>query len=128
MSEDAGGRRDDEALAAGLGRFFSAHPELVPRPDSPGSVGAGLVPSGEVPAIQSLVHAEGGMANETVLVDFGPGHAGVVVRLPPIAPTFPHYDLAPQALVQTVVAAGESPPRPRPWRSTTRPGSVPASS
>jgi aminoglycoside phosphotransferase (APT) family kinase protein len=109
MSEDGGGRRDDEALGAGLGRFFAAHPELVPHPDSPVSVAAGRGPSGEVPAIQSLVHAEGGMANETVLVDFGPGHAGVVVRLPPLAPTFPHYDLAPQALVQTVVAAGGVP-------------------
>ncbi len=49
------------------------------------------------------------MANETVLVDFGPGHAGVVVRLPPFVPTFPHYDLAPQALVQNVVAAAGIP-------------------
>jgi aminoglycoside phosphotransferase (APT) family kinase protein len=33
----------------------------------------------------------------------------VAVRLPPVAPTFPSYDLAPQALVQTVVAAAGVP-------------------
>jgi aminoglycoside phosphotransferase (APT) family kinase protein len=37
----------------------------------------------------------------------------VAVRLPPVAPTFPEYDLAPQARVQTVVAAaGVAAPAP----------------
>ena len=45
------------------------------------------------------------MANETVLVDLGPYRPGMVVRLPPLEPTFPDYDLAPQAVVQNAVAA-----------------------
>ncbi len=49
------------------------------------------------------------MANETVLVDFGPGHDGMVVRLPPLDPTFPDYDLGPQAAVQNAVAAAGVP-------------------
>jgi aminoglycoside phosphotransferase (APT) family kinase protein len=56
-------------------------------------------------AIAGVAHAEGGMANETVLVDFGPGHDGMVVRLPPLDATFPDYDLTPQAVVQNAVAA-----------------------
>ena len=56
-----------------------------------------------------LSHAEGGMANETILVDLGPSHQGVVVRLPPLEPTFPRYELAPQALVQNAVAASGVP-------------------
>ena len=107
-----GGRRDDAALEEGLGRFFAAHPDLVAVADPAGAgpSGAGArAPAGPVPPIRSLLHAQGGMANETVLVDFGPGHAGVVVRLPPFVPTFPHYDLAPQALVQNVVAAAGIP-------------------
>jgi aminoglycoside phosphotransferase (APT) family kinase protein len=55
--------------------------------------------------IAGLEHAEGGMANETVLVDLGPDRPGLVVRLAPLAPTFPHYDLGPQAAVQNAVAA-----------------------
>ena len=47
----------------------------------------------------------GGQANETVLVDLGPAHPGIVVRLPPLEPTYPQYDLGPQALVQNAVAA-----------------------
>jgi aminoglycoside phosphotransferase (APT) family kinase protein len=114
MSEATGGRRDDDTLEAGLGRFFSAHPELVPGLDLPGTVATSPRqtsprPTRRGPAIRSLVHAEGGMANETVLVDLGPGHPGVAVRLPPVAPTFPDYRLAPQALVQTVVAAAGVP-------------------
>jgi aminoglycoside phosphotransferase (APT) family kinase protein len=93
-----GGRRDDDALCEGLRRFVAAHPELVPR-----SAG------GSVPALRALRHAEGGMANETLLVDLGPGHPGLAVRLPPLAPTFPTYDLAPQAAVQNAVAAAGVP-------------------
>ncbi len=49
------------------------------------------------------------MANETVLVDLGPAHPGMVVRLPPLEPTFPEYDLGPQAMVQNAVAASGVP-------------------
>ncbi len=81
-----GERRDDAALADGLGRWVAARAGTVP--------GASSGP--DPVTIAGLVHAEGGMANETVLVDFGPGHAGMVVRLPPLDATFPDYDLAPQ--------------------------------
>jgi aminoglycoside phosphotransferase (APT) family kinase protein len=89
-----GGRRDDAVLCEELGRFVAARPELVP-----GWHG------GPVPAVRGLRHADGGMANETLLVDLGPDHAGLVVRLPPLVPSFPSYDLAPQAAVQNAVAA-----------------------
>ena len=53
------------------------------------------------------------MANETLLVDLGPDDPGMVVRLPPLEPTFPDYELAPQATVQNVVAAhGVAAPAP----------------
>jgi aminoglycoside phosphotransferase (APT) family kinase protein len=96
-----GGRRDDAALGEGLGRFVAEHPELVPRP-------AGA-PGGGPFVVRSLRHAEGGLANETLLVDLGPDHPGLAVRLPPLAPTFPSYDLAPQAAVQNAVAAAGVP-------------------
>lgn len=95
-----GGRRDDATLREGLGRWVAAHPELVP-----GARDAG----GPPPRIAALTHAQGGMANETVLVDFGPAHPGMVVRLPPLEPTFPDYDLGPQAIVQNAVAASGVP-------------------
>jgi aminoglycoside phosphotransferase (APT) family kinase protein len=88
-----GERRDDDALAQGLARWVAAHPEGVP-----GGEGGGTV------TIAGLEHAEGGQANETLLVDFGAGHDGMVVRLPPLDPTFPDYDLGPQAAVQNAVA------------------------
>jgi aminoglycoside phosphotransferase (APT) family kinase protein len=93
-----GGRRDDAGLRDGMERFVATHPELVP--------GAG---DGTVPEFQALSHAEGGLANETLLVDLGPGHPGLAVRLPPLVPTFPFYDLAPQAAVQNAVAAAGVP-------------------
>ena len=117
-----GGRRDEAALAEGLGRWVAAHPELVP--------GAGAA-GGEAATVEiaRLEHAEGGMANETVLVEFartewdagaGTGQGtgldtgqdtgpGMVVRLAPLAPTFPWYDLGPQAAVQNAVAASGIP-------------------
>lgn len=99
-----GARRDDQALRAGLDRWMAAHPESVPGSDD------GVAATGTgVPAVRSLTHADGGMANETVLVDLGPSRPGVVVRLPPLEPTFPDYDLAPQALVQNAVAAAGVP-------------------
>src|SRR5580658_6726878 len=87
-----GERRDDAALAAGLGRWVAGH--------------AGAVPGA---ALGSGPPEIAGMANETVLVDFGPDNAGMVVRLPPVDPTFPDYDLAPQAAVQNAVAAAGVP-------------------
>ncbi|HEY1652178.1 MAG TPA: phosphotransferase family protein [Acidimicrobiales bacterium] len=95
-----GERRDEAALAEGLARWAAAHPEGVP-----GGEGA----NGGVLTIARLEHAEGGQANETLLVDFGPDHDGMVVRLPPLDPTFPDYDLGPQALVQNAVAAAGVP-------------------
>jgi aminoglycoside phosphotransferase (APT) family kinase protein len=95
-----GGRRDDAALVEGLARWMAAHPEQVPTvrgdPES-------------VATIASIVHAEGGQANETVLIDLGPERSGVVVRLPPLEPTFPDYELAPQAAVQNALAASGVP-------------------
>jgi aminoglycoside phosphotransferase (APT) family kinase protein len=94
-----GERRDEAALAEGLGRWVAEHAGTVP---------GATAGSGEA-TIAGLAHADGGMANETVLLDFGPGHAGMVVRLPPLDATFPDYDLAPQAEVQNVVAAAGIP-------------------
>ena len=59
--------------------------------------------------VTALTHAQGGRANETVLVDLGPSRPGLVVRLPPLEPTFPDYDLAPQAVVQNAAAASGVP-------------------
>ncbi|HVT42348.1 MAG TPA: phosphotransferase family protein [Acidimicrobiales bacterium] len=95
-----GGERDDDTLREGLARWVSARPELVPGPP---------VQDGPAPAVVSIAHAEGGMANETVLVDLGPAHPGIVVRLAPLVPTFPDYELSPQAAVQNAVAAAGVP-------------------
>jgi aminoglycoside phosphotransferase (APT) family kinase protein len=96
-----GARRDDAMLEAGLGRWLDAYPGPVP--------GAATGPGREEVTIAGLVHADGGMANETVLLDFGPGHAGMVVRLPPLEATFPDYALDPQSAVQNAVAAAGVP-------------------
>ncbi len=101
-----GGQRDDAALREGLSRWVAAHPELVPGGRGEGGDGNA---DGPPPQIASLEHAGGGMANETVLVDLGPGRAGMVVRLPPLEPTFPDYDLGPQATIQNAVAAAGVP-------------------
>jgi aminoglycoside phosphotransferase (APT) family kinase protein len=95
-----GGERDDDALRQGLGRWVAARSALVPGPQ---------VQNGPAPAVVSIAHAQGGMANETVLVDLGPAHPGMVVRLAPLVPTFPGYDLSPQAAVQNAVAASGVP-------------------
>ena len=100
-----GGRRDDAALAAGLGRWVAARDGSVPG----AATDEGEDEGERAVTVAGLVHAEGGMANETVLLDFGPGHAGMVVRLPPLDATFPDYDLAPQAAVQNAVAAAGIP-------------------
>ncbi len=98
-----GARREDAALGEGLGRWVTAHPELVR------ALAGGDGADGGTPLLTALSHASGGMANETVLVDLGPSHPGMVVRLPPLEPTFPDYDLGPQALVQNAVAAAGVP-------------------
>jgi len=98
-----GARRDDATLATGLGRWGAAHDGAVPGAATSAGAAASAV------RVAGLVHAEGGMANETVLLDFGPGHAGMVVRLPPLDATFPDYDLAPQVAVQNAVAAAGVP-------------------
>jgi aminoglycoside phosphotransferase (APT) family kinase protein len=94
-----GGRRDDGSIAAGLGRWMAEHAGMVP----------GAATGSGPPRVAGLAHADGGMANETVLVDFGPDDAGMVVRLPPLDATFPDYDLVPQAAVQNAVAAAGVP-------------------
>ena len=107
-----GGRRDDAALEEGLGRWMAAHPEQVP---------AGVGDPGSPPVIRSIAHADGGQANETVLIDLGPERSGVVVRLPPLEPTFPDYELSPQAAVQNALAASGV-PAPAPSVTVSDPG------
>jgi aminoglycoside phosphotransferase (APT) family kinase protein len=94
-----GGRRDGTALAEGLARWVAARHGRVPGANADAA---------EV-GIVGIAHAEGGMANETILVDFGLDHEGMVVRLPPLIPTFPDYELGPQAAVQNAVAASGVP-------------------
>ncbi len=84
--------------------WVEAFPDVVR--DLAGTAGAA---TGGPPVLTGLARAQGGQANETVLVDIGPGHPGLVVRLPPLQPTFPDYDLGPQALVQNAVAASGVP-------------------
>ena len=96
-----GAQRDEAALTDGLGNWAAAAPELV-RALAGGTAGGPWTVTG-------LAHADGGMANETLLLELGPGHPGIAVRLPPVEPTFPDYDLAPQALVQNAVAAAGVP-------------------
>jgi aminoglycoside phosphotransferase (APT) family kinase protein len=105
-----GATRDDAALQEGLARWVTAFPDVVRELGGSagaddGSAGDGAAP----PRLTSLTRAQGGQANETVLVDIGPAHPGMVVRLPPLEPTFPAYVLGPQALVQNVVASSGVP-------------------
>jgi aminoglycoside phosphotransferase (APT) family kinase protein len=92
-----GQSRDDATLQEGLSRWVASQPDLVPGVTSP---------SGTL-RLKSLERAEGGMANETLLLELNGDNAGVgvVVRLPPLEATFLGYDLAPQAAVQNAVAA-----------------------
>jgi aminoglycoside phosphotransferase (APT) family kinase protein len=96
-----GATRDDAALQEGLARWVTASPDVVRELGGGGSDVA--------PQLLRVVRAQGGRANETVLVDIGPSHSGLVVRLPPLEPTFPDYDLGPQALVQNIVASSGVP-------------------
>ena len=83
---------------------MSDHPEQVPGEPAD---------ENDPPRLTALTHAQGGRANETVLVDLGASRPGLVVRLPPLEPTFPDYDLSPQAVVQNA-AADSGVPAPAP--------------
>jgi aminoglycoside phosphotransferase (APT) family kinase protein len=91
--------RAEGELTEGLARWMAEHPDLVP----------GARPGQAPPRIRSLSHAEAGMANETVLVDLDGDHPGIVLRLPPIEPTFEGYDLSLQVGVQNAVASAGIP-------------------
>jgi aminoglycoside phosphotransferase (APT) family kinase protein len=95
--------RDEAALAEGIRRWVAEEGDFLP----------GAVPGGPALAVTSVVHASAGMANETLLVELGPDNPGIVLRLPPLEPSFKEYDLAPQAYVQDVVA-GAGVPAPAP--------------
>jgi aminoglycoside phosphotransferase (APT) family kinase protein len=102
-----GATRDDAALQEGLARWVAAFPDVV---RELGGGGAGGNGAGDAsPRLTSLARAQGGQANETILVDIGPSHPGMVVRLPPLEPTFPEYVLGPQASVQNAVASSGLP-------------------
>ena len=98
-----GATRDDAVVEAGLGRWVAANPDVVRAVDGGAAGGSGAF------RLVGVLRAQGGMANETLLVDLGPSHPGMVVRLPPLEPTFPDYDLGPQAMVQNAVAAAGVP-------------------
>jgi aminoglycoside phosphotransferase (APT) family kinase protein len=94
-----GAQRDQNELREGVARWVRDHGDLVPgRPED-----------GRPLEITRVAHAVGGMANETVMVDMGRGHPGMVLRLPPLEPTFPGTDLSAQAAVQNAVAAAGIP-------------------
>jgi aminoglycoside phosphotransferase (APT) family kinase protein len=99
----SGALRDPVALQEGLARWLSAHPELVP----------GGSASGPPLRIIRLMHATSGLANETALLELTPPHPGLAVRLPPLEPTFPAYQLSTQATLQNALArAGIAAPAP----------------
>ena len=103
-----GATRDDAVVEAGLARWVAANSDLVRA--LAGSDGGVSVGDGDgVFRLVGVSRAQGGQANETLLVDLGPSHPGMVVRLPPLEPSFPDYDLGPQALVQNAVAAAGVP-------------------
>lgn len=98
----AGRLRDDEALVAGLVRWTVAR-----RPDR------------RDVRVDALRRPSAGWTNETVLVDLsweaggGRSVAQLVVRLPPVVPSFPEHDLHAQARVHEVLS-GAGMPVPRP--------------
>jgi aminoglycoside phosphotransferase (APT) family kinase protein len=94
-----GSQRDPHELREGVARWVLAHADLVPGGDV----------EGRALAVTDVTHAEAGMANETVMVELGPEHPGIVLRLPPLDPTFPQTDLSTQAAVQNAVAAAGIP-------------------
>lgn len=98
-----GAQRDAAELRDGVSRWVRSAGDLVP----------GFAAGGVAPEVMDVSHADAGMANETVLVDLGRHHSGIVLRLESLDPTFPHYDLSTQAVVQNAVAhAGVPAPSP----------------
>lgn len=94
-----GAHRDQGELQAGVARWVRDNGDLVPgRPEG-----------GRPLEVTGVDHAVAGMANETVMVELGNGHPGMVLRLPPLEPTFPGTDLSAQAMVQNAVAAAGIP-------------------
>jgi aminoglycoside phosphotransferase (APT) family kinase protein len=94
-----GAQRDKNELREGVARWVRDHGDLVP----------GRSEDGRPLEVTGVDHAAGGMANETVMVEMGRGHPGMVLRLPPLEPTFPGTDLSAQAAVQNAVAAAGIP-------------------
>ena len=94
-----GAQRDQNELREGVARWVRDHGDLVP----------GRTEDGRPLEVTGVAHAVGGMANETVMVEMGRGHPGMVLRLPPLEPTFPGTDLSAQAAVQNAVAAAGIP-------------------
>lgn len=106
-----GRKRDLVVVREGLSRWVASQSKL----SLFSAASAEPSPSAGVDGLRvvDVARAEGGMANETLLVDLGPSHPGIVVRLPPLEESFLDYTLAPQAAVQNAVAA-EGVPAPSP--------------
>jgi aminoglycoside phosphotransferase (APT) family kinase protein len=94
-----GAQRDQGELREGVARWVRDHGNLVP----------GRAEDGRPLEVTGVAHADAGMANETVMVELGTAHPGMVLRLPPLEPTFPGTDLSAQAAVQNAVAAAGIP-------------------
>ena len=102
-----GAQRDDQELKKGVTHWIRDRGDLVPG----AGAGAGATDraSGAALEVTRVTHAAAGLANETVMVELAPAHPGLVLRLPPLVPTFPAYDLSHQALVQNALAAAGVP-------------------
>ena len=91
-----GPTRDPARLGGGVARWL-AHERALPVP----------------PTVASVTHASDGLSNETVVVSVhwaAPvGDETLVVRLAPLEPSFPEYDLHMQAAVHEAVAAAGVP-------------------
>ena len=85
----SGGRRDLGELADGLTKWLTAH-----RPDL-----------GEF-TLAEMSHPSAGLSNETVIatISVGGGDERLVLRLPPMIPSFPDLDLAAQVTAMRVAA------------------------
>ncbi len=93
--------RDEVELGEGVTRWIRSREDLVPGVSGPAG--------GAVPEVTGVTHAEGGLANETIMIELGPAHQGIVLRLPPLEPTFPAYDLSCQAVLQNALARAAIP-------------------
>jgi aminoglycoside phosphotransferase (APT) family kinase protein len=93
----SGGRRDLAEVRAGLEAWSAEH-----RPDVASA------------GIAELRHPSAGLSNETIVVTTNPAADGtpgpsIVVRLPPLLPSFPQQDLAREARVHAAVTAAGVP-------------------